>query len=268
MIIPGRKSATPRRRSPRRLYVDVSLCLFILVGCPNADFGRVRSSLVTDDIHNWVGRDAARDVGAPISLFPLTDDERLLRDLAYPLIEPPYDRQRWYSVLGEWGVTRVFNPAWWRCDPTAYAARLMTAGSIRDHLLRSPDRRRPQRRRAPRLFLHRRAARYRHRPQARAEPGLRSGARDEVANALARVGENVLIVGWVQHSLAERVAVIPLRARTPDHRGAVAAGGRSRALDHLLQQRSAASALVPIPDLGIGCAVPIPLPPRRAVVSK
>jgi hypothetical protein len=83
-------------------------CLFILVGCPNADFGRVRSSLVTDDIHNWVGRDAARDAGAPISLFPLTDDERLLRDLAYPLIEPPYDRQRWYSVLGEWGVTRVF----------------------------------------------------------------------------------------------------------------------------------------------------------------
>ena len=96
------------------------------MGRPNGDFGRVRPSLTADDIHDWVGRDAARDAGAPISLYPLTDDERLLRDLAYPLIEPAYDRQRWYSVLNEWGVTRVFQPDWWRCDPTAYAARLMT----------------------------------------------------------------------------------------------------------------------------------------------
>ena len=77
-------------------------------------------------MHDWVGRDAARDAGAPISHYPLTDEERLLRDLAYALIEPPYDRQRWYSVLREWGVTRVFQPDWWRCDPTAYAARLRT----------------------------------------------------------------------------------------------------------------------------------------------
>jgi hypothetical protein len=38
-------------------------------------------SLVTDSIHAWVGRDAARGVGAPISLFLLTDDEILLRDM-------------------------------------------------------------------------------------------------------------------------------------------------------------------------------------------
>jgi hypothetical protein len=91
---------TPFRRLRRRIYGDVSLCLLILIGCSNGDFGRVRSSLVTDGIHNWVGRHAARGVGAPISQFPLTDDEILLRDYAYQLIEPPYDRQRWYSVLG------------------------------------------------------------------------------------------------------------------------------------------------------------------------
>ena len=38
-------------------------------------------------------------------LFEFTDDERQMRDLAYPLIEPPYDRQQWYSVAGEYGVT-------------------------------------------------------------------------------------------------------------------------------------------------------------------
>jgi hypothetical protein len=92
---------------------------------------------------------------------------------------------------------------------------------------------------------------------------------DEVANALARVGENVLIVGWVQRSLAERVAayrfalerliiVVPSPLAVEAERSIT-----------FLQQRSAESALVPIPDLGIPvAAVPVPLPPRRAVVSK
>jgi len=42
--------------------------------------------------------------GRPPSKFPLTDAERQLRDLAYPLIEPPYDRERWYNVLAEYGL--------------------------------------------------------------------------------------------------------------------------------------------------------------------
>jgi hypothetical protein len=37
---------------------------------------------VTDDIHAWVGRDAALQYGIPPSEFRLTDEERLLRDLA------------------------------------------------------------------------------------------------------------------------------------------------------------------------------------------
>ncbi len=32
----------------------------------------------------------------------------MLRDLAYPLIEPPYERQRWYSVLNEYGFRGIF----------------------------------------------------------------------------------------------------------------------------------------------------------------
>ena len=132
-------------------------CSFV---CPNGDFGRVRPSLLTDDMHAWVGRDAAREHGAPVSLFPLTDDELLLRDLAYPLIEPPYDRQRWYSVLGEYGMTACFRPEWYHCDPTAYAARLMTrVRTLGDDALRPPQRRHPQRRRAHRSVLHGRAAR-------------------------------------------------------------------------------------------------------------
>jgi len=197
LITPATTSATPRRRSPRRLFADASLCLLILVGCPNGDFGRVRNSLIADDIHDWVGRDAARDAGAPISQYPLTDDERLLRDLAYPLIEPPYDRQRWYSVLGEWGVTRAFNPEWWRCDPTAYAARLLAVW-VRSETTRYArlieDIRNDVVRIDPFFTTARRVLDIdRKREKSLSYVSVLRG--DEIANALSRVGENVLVVG-------------------------------------------------------------------------
>ena len=127
MLGSNRKKPSLFRRLGGRLYGDAALCALIYIGCANADFGRVRASIWTDGIHAWVGRDAARRAGAPISSFYLTEDEILLRDLAYQLIEPPYDRQRWYSVLGEWGMTHYFKPEWYHCDPTAYAAQMMSS---------------------------------------------------------------------------------------------------------------------------------------------
>ena len=105
------------------------LCAGVLLlgGCAaNGDFGRVRPSLVSDDVHAWVGRDAVGSVRALAHAAPLTDDERLLRDLAYPLIEPPFDRNRWYSVLGEYGAgpARLFALPRSEVNPTAYWHRL------------------------------------------------------------------------------------------------------------------------------------------------
>lgn len=80
--------------------------LATLAGCGvNGDFGEVNPTLVRDDIHDWVGRDDKK--GRPISpsAFELTDDERQLRDLAYPLLEPPYNRQKFHSVASEYGLT-------------------------------------------------------------------------------------------------------------------------------------------------------------------
>src|SRR5271155_2082172 len=57
------------------------LALLILCGCSSTgDFGRLRPDLASDDIHAWVGRDAARDAGAPVSDYNLTDDESTVRD--------------------------------------------------------------------------------------------------------------------------------------------------------------------------------------------
>ena len=66
-----------------------------LPGCSSlGDLGYVQQPAVADNIHAWVGQEAAARAGAPISLANLTEDERTLRDLAFPLIEPAYDRDR------------------------------------------------------------------------------------------------------------------------------------------------------------------------------
>ena len=114
--------ATRLKRSARRGTSFLSLGIVLLTcACTNTDFGQVRPSLVRDDIHDWVGPAAT---GSAPSVFQPTDDERLLRDLAYPLIEPPYDRQRWYSVLSEYGFNDEIDRSF---DRTAYAAKLMSS---------------------------------------------------------------------------------------------------------------------------------------------
>ncbi len=256
------------RRLRSRACGDALLCLFIL-GCPNGDFGRLRPGIVTDEIHAWVGRDAARAVGAPISLFPLTDDELLLRDYAYQLIEPAYDRQRWYSVVGEWGLTRYFRPEWWHCDPTAYAARLMNA-YVRSEIARyarlNDDIRNDVLRIEQFVPVARRVLDMdRKREQSLAYIAVLSGP--EIANARARIGENFLVVGWVQQSLAERAAsyrfaLERLIVATPSP--AVVEAERSLTF---LQARMADSVLVTPPDFGVAVTASVP-PPRRAVVSK
>src|SRR5215211_7316817 len=100
-----REHATRLQRSARRgaSFLSLGILLFTCACInTNTDFGQVRPSLVRDDIHDWVGPAAT---GSSPSVFQPTDDERQLRDLAYPLVEPPYDRQRWYSVLSEHGFT-------------------------------------------------------------------------------------------------------------------------------------------------------------------
>ncbi len=67
----------------------------LLAGCATqGDFGEVHPSLVNDDVHSWLSLEAI--AGQPIwpSSVYFTDDERQLRDLAYPLIEAPYHRQQ------------------------------------------------------------------------------------------------------------------------------------------------------------------------------
>jgi hypothetical protein len=179
-----------------------------LLGCLNTDFGRVRSSLVIDDIHAWMGPAAANRMGEPASSFRLTEDERLLRDLAFPLIQPPFDRQRWFAVLQEYGVTAFFRDDWWVFDETDYTRRLLrratrTTDALYGRLI--DDIANDVARIEPFLDVVRRV---------RDIDGKRRISLDHVtaltpqehANAMARMNENALIVRWTYQSLQQRAA--------------------------------------------------------------
>lgn len=104
----------------RHVCAAAALSLLAACGTPNGDFGEVQPYLASDGIHDWVGPFASGVKKA--SKFDLTDDERQLRDAAYPLIDPPYDRQQWHSIAGEYGLYRPDH----RLDCAAYATWLLS----------------------------------------------------------------------------------------------------------------------------------------------
>src|SRR6201998_2314984 len=101
------------------------LATLLLAGCSGGDFWRTRDDMRNDDMHSWIGREATSSVGVHPSQFQLNDEERQLRDLAYPLIEPPHSRPAWKSVFGDYQLL----PSPWRqrvlFDRTAYGRLLI-----------------------------------------------------------------------------------------------------------------------------------------------
>lgn len=66
------------------------------------DFDRVRPSLATDEANDRIEREELVRSGGTPSNFPLTDEERQLRDLARAIIPPPNDRNRWDTVFRDY----------------------------------------------------------------------------------------------------------------------------------------------------------------------
>ena len=208
----GRASMSPRvgRLRETLSYLLAILVLLALAGCTSiGDFGRLQQPVVADNIHAWVGQEAAARAGAPISLDNLTEDERTLRDLAFPLIEPPYDRSVGTPCCTNTAVKREFQRALWVVDPD----RLLPASagrrlSLDGGPLQPVDRRYPQRRGAHRSVLRYGAPRRRARPAPPGEPWTTSPI------FLRRIGSTRwrasarthLTIAWVQSSLAQRCA--------------------------------------------------------------
>ncbi len=261
----------PRQaRQPHRT-ARVACALFalaILSACSSiGDLGRLQPELVTDDIHAWVGEEAALRAGAPISAYNLTDDERRLRDLAFPLIEPPYDRQRWDAVLYEYGTSGAFRRELWTDDPTLYYAHLQATlhrSSVARYHQLVDDIRNDIVRLEPFFAIAARVNGLDRRREA-AMQGVANLNPGERFNAQARIGENALTIAWVQHSLAGRCAAYRFAL---DHLAVAEPQPAAADVDHVLaqfQQQVAGYTLVAAPRF----AVQRPArPTRQAAVSK
>ena len=258
-----------RRRRMKLPPAAALLALAVLPACSStADFGRLNDVLVTDDIHAWVGEEAAASVGAPISENNLTDDERTLRDLAFPLIEPPYDRLRWDAVVYEYGTKGSFQRKLWNYDPTAYYRHLQLAllrSTAARYNLLIDDIRNDIVRLDPFLTIAHRVADLDRRRTAAMEH-VTDLSPPERFSALARVGENSLTIAWVNHSLQQRCgsyrfALEHLAVAEPEP----AAADADRVLTELQQRITANQVIVAPPRFA---AAPVALAARQVPVAK
>jgi hypothetical protein len=249
-------------RSPcREAALPIAALLGVaLAGCSSlGDFGRVQPSLVNDDIHDWVGQEAAARAGAPISRANLTEDERLLRDLAFPLIEPPFDRQRWNAVVYEYGLDSKFRRDLWIEDPTVYYAHLegsfVRSSAARYNRL-SDDIRNDIVRIDPFFVVARRVIDLDRRREASMQ-AVADLSPAEAFDARARIGENALVIAWVQHALVERCASYRFAL---EHLAVVEPEAAAADVDHVLtqlQQQIGANTLVAVPQFAAQAGPPL-----------
>lgn len=189
-----------------RIFILIGLHA-VVSGCAlNGDFDRVRPELVSDDMHAWVGTAARKPFGVPPSAYPFTDEERQLRDFAYQIIQPPYEQNRWYAVLNEYGLSRKFQPDWYAYDISAYCRVLMSRpyrSATARYVTLNDDIRNDVTRLEPFFILARRVVDIdRRREATRAVLGPEGAP----GSSQARVAENALIIAWVQQALADKAA--------------------------------------------------------------
>ncbi len=229
-----------------------------LGGCSGGDFGRTRADFRNDDMHRWLGAEVTGSVGLYPSSFQLTENERQLRDLAYPLIEPPHSRPAWKSVFGDYQPL----PSPWRqkviFDRTAYGRALIDEphrsfssrysqliDDVRDDITRFEP-----------FFssaIHVIELDRKRNASLKLVSELSPRERDD---AIARMEENTLIVQWVQQCLEQRIssyrwALERLVIQTPD--------GMAADADRLIGELAAQTANPPVAATPVG---------GRAVVVK
>lgn len=194
-------------RLPASFRLGLPLIGLLLMGCATGDFGRPRHSPFGDESNDWIGSEAVGSVGLPASLFELTDDERQLRDLAYPLIAPPYDYNHWTGLLGERAPTREV-PRDGLAEAGSYFARLMDAphqSAASRYAQVTTDVRND----VVRMELFFQTASHVADLDARREKSLgyvHDLTEGEQATALNRINENAMVIAWVCRSVEARIA--------------------------------------------------------------
>lgn len=190
-----------------RIALSLLVCL-LAGGCASGDFGRTRAEAKNEDMHAWMGPEVTSSIGKRASDFQLTDRERQLRDLAYPLIEPPHSRPAWKAVFGDYAPL----PAPWRqrvvFDHTTYG-RMLIDEPHRSHASRYSQLIDDVRNDLTRFDPFYAAAGNVLDLDRRRNASLRliqDVSPRERDDAIARMRENTLIVQWVEECLRRRVS--------------------------------------------------------------
>ena len=189
-----------------RIRWFAAAALLLLGGCAEADFGRYPRVWIGEPSSKWVGAEAVGSIGLPASHFRLTDDEKQMRALAYPLIAPPYSEPRWIAILQERNIIPPGPPdgiwnetVYWkklisqphRSPASRYATVIEDA---RDDVVRLD------------LFFQT-AMRVGEMDRAREKAlmYIPEQSEKERANAFARINENIATVDWVCRSAFSRL---------------------------------------------------------------
>ncbi|MGU3536309.1 hypothetical protein [Methylobacterium sp. A54F] len=191
-----------------RVALPVALLPFLVAGCAQeGDFGRPAPS-AWNALIDATGTIAARERGGPASDFPLTDDERTLRDRSWRFLMPAAGREAFLDAFANLTRARVLPPAWRTPDVAAYHDVLM-AGPFRSQVSRyrrlGEDATADARLIPPFATLAARVAEA-DALRLRTLPFVRVLDDAEVRNAAMRVAENRCLIAWVRLEAGLRTA--------------------------------------------------------------
>lgn len=195
-----------RITSPIKIVCALLLAALACACARIGDFERPMPSYFHDEMLPVAGAYAAQHRGEPVSGAPFTDDERVLRDLAYAIIAPPVTKQKWFVTITDLRQSRMLPNNAPPFDVEKYA------GTITDTPYRSATAR------YSRLVDDIRADSLRVTPfftvakrvvdmdtaRERSLGGITKLTAAEHEIAMARVAENRMLIGWVYRRLGER----------------------------------------------------------------
>lgn len=194
-------------RSAPVLFCSLLVGCASLMGCAQqGDFGRPKAS-AWNSLVETTGTLAAHERGEPASSFPLTDDERTLRDRAWRFLMPAAGNEAFTDILANLTRTRVLPPNWRSDDVTAYHDALL-ADAFRSPVSRyhrlSEDIGADARLIAPFAAT---AARVKEADalRLRSLPFVKSLGDADVRDAAMRVAENRCLIAWVRLETGLRV---------------------------------------------------------------
>ncbi|RXF73037.1 hypothetical protein EK403_12130 [Hansschlegelia zhihuaiae] len=209
----------------RRLGLTAAALLAAaLAGCAQTgDFGRPQPNVVNDALMPATGAALAYARNEPVSSFRLTDEEREMRDLAWAIVTPPLSEQVRGRMLAELRRTRILPAARARLDPASYVRALISIDfrSSAARYARLKEDVRADTYRIEPFFAAASDVAEGDRVRARALTRVPDVTEAERADALARIEENALMIGWVRESFEERLvsyrfALDRLILETPD----------------------------------------------------